>query len=308
MTDIVDDQVDVVGRAFLGLTVACARCHDHKFDPISTADYYGLAGIFFSTHILPDPGAKTAGSPMLRTPIVPRSTIAAAESYKARLAALERELSSRDRAGLALLRPVAAPPDVRLPPRRGRLRQGGRSAPLDRRRPRLGGSSPATLRRWLDTPRPRERRHACSIVPMRRPCGTPGVDLWARPLPTRPGSASTRPTPPSRSGRSTLPPRSVDLHPGPNEPVAVAWTSPIAGRRQGRGPRSPTPTRTAATASPGRSTSPGPAWTAARLGRDRQRRQGSRSRPIAADVLPGDVRPARRRAPGRIFFDTTTST
>ena len=40
MTDIVADQVDVVGRAFLGLTLACARCHDHKFDPISTADYY----------------------------------------------------------------------------------------------------------------------------------------------------------------------------------------------------------------------------------------------------------------------------
>jgi hypothetical protein len=47
--DIVDEQLDVTGRAFLGLTLACARCHDHKFDPISTADYYGLAGIFRST-------------------------------------------------------------------------------------------------------------------------------------------------------------------------------------------------------------------------------------------------------------------
>lgn len=47
--DIVDDQIDVVGRAFLGVTLACARCHDHKFDPISTTDYYGLAGIFRST-------------------------------------------------------------------------------------------------------------------------------------------------------------------------------------------------------------------------------------------------------------------
>ena len=40
LTDIVDDQVDVIGRAFLGLTLACARCHDHKFDPIPQADYY----------------------------------------------------------------------------------------------------------------------------------------------------------------------------------------------------------------------------------------------------------------------------
>ena len=48
--DIVDEQVDTVGRAFLGLTVGCARCHDHKFDPLLMDDYYGLAGIFLSTH------------------------------------------------------------------------------------------------------------------------------------------------------------------------------------------------------------------------------------------------------------------
>ena len=47
--DIVDDQIDVTGRALLGLTVACARCHDHKFDAIRTTDYYALAGIFRST-------------------------------------------------------------------------------------------------------------------------------------------------------------------------------------------------------------------------------------------------------------------
>src|SRR3954467_7937738 len=50
--DIVDEQVDTVGRAFLGLTLGCARCHDHKFDPIPTADYYGLAGIFKSTRTM----------------------------------------------------------------------------------------------------------------------------------------------------------------------------------------------------------------------------------------------------------------
>ncbi len=47
--DLADDQIDVVSKAFLGLTVSCARCHDHKFDPIPTADYYALAGIFLST-------------------------------------------------------------------------------------------------------------------------------------------------------------------------------------------------------------------------------------------------------------------
>lgn len=47
--DIVDEQIDTLGRAVLGLTLGCARCHDHKFDPISLNDYYAMAGIFLST-------------------------------------------------------------------------------------------------------------------------------------------------------------------------------------------------------------------------------------------------------------------
>ena len=47
--DNVDEQIDAVSRSFLALTVSCARCHDHKFDPIPTTDYYSLAGIFTST-------------------------------------------------------------------------------------------------------------------------------------------------------------------------------------------------------------------------------------------------------------------
>jgi hypothetical protein len=50
--DVVDEQVHTVSKAFLGLTVGCARCHDHKFDPIPTADYYAMAGIFRSTELL----------------------------------------------------------------------------------------------------------------------------------------------------------------------------------------------------------------------------------------------------------------
>ena len=50
--DLVDEQIDVVSRSFLGLTVGCARCHDHKFDPISTRDYYAMAGIFRSTRTM----------------------------------------------------------------------------------------------------------------------------------------------------------------------------------------------------------------------------------------------------------------
>ena len=47
--DVIDDRIDVVSKGLLGLTAACARCHDHKFDPIPTKDYYALHGIFNSS-------------------------------------------------------------------------------------------------------------------------------------------------------------------------------------------------------------------------------------------------------------------
>lgn len=49
--DLADEQIDATSQAFLGLTIACARCHDHKFDPISQRDYYALAGIFLSSEV-----------------------------------------------------------------------------------------------------------------------------------------------------------------------------------------------------------------------------------------------------------------
>ncbi|MEM6692945.1 MAG: DUF1549 domain-containing protein, partial [Planctomycetota bacterium] len=59
--DVADEQIDVVSRAFLGLTAACARCHDHKFDPIPQSEYYALAGIFTSSETLYGTG-KTNGN------------------------------------------------------------------------------------------------------------------------------------------------------------------------------------------------------------------------------------------------------
>ena len=52
--DVADEQIDVTGRTFLGLTLACSRCHDHKFDPIPTADYYSLAAVFKGTRTMAD--------------------------------------------------------------------------------------------------------------------------------------------------------------------------------------------------------------------------------------------------------------
>ena len=59
--DMIDDQIDTLGRAMLGLTTGCARCHDHKFDPIPTRDYYSLASIFRSTNTLYGGDTRNAG-------------------------------------------------------------------------------------------------------------------------------------------------------------------------------------------------------------------------------------------------------
>lgn len=50
-----EERIDTIGRTFLGLSIACARCHDHKFDPISTEDYYAMAGVLASTRLIDRP-------------------------------------------------------------------------------------------------------------------------------------------------------------------------------------------------------------------------------------------------------------
>jgi hypothetical protein len=65
--DVVDEQLTVIGSAILGQTLGCARCHDHKFDPISTKDYYALAGIFRNIQVLEDDNV----SRWIETPLPP---------------------------------------------------------------------------------------------------------------------------------------------------------------------------------------------------------------------------------------------
>ncbi|MEI6712681.1 MAG: PSD1 and planctomycete cytochrome C domain-containing protein [Verrucomicrobiota bacterium] len=60
--DIINDRIDAVGRGFLGLTLGCARCHDHKFDPIKMSDYYALRGVFASC-VEPAEGPIVGGDP-----------------------------------------------------------------------------------------------------------------------------------------------------------------------------------------------------------------------------------------------------
>jgi len=88
--DIVDEQIDTMSKAVLGLTIACARCHDHKFDPISTKDYYSLASIFASTKQL----AKIEGtvSQLYFVPLVAKEIAEKFEAHQELVAAKQKEI------------------------------------------------------------------------------------------------------------------------------------------------------------------------------------------------------------------------
>ena len=79
--DQYSDRVDTLTRGFLGLTVACARCHDHKYDPIPTTDYYALAGVF-------------ASSEYVEAPAAPKEQVEAYEKGQAAIQAKEKEITS----------------------------------------------------------------------------------------------------------------------------------------------------------------------------------------------------------------------
>ncbi len=96
MMDLVDEQIEVVSRSLLGLTVACARCHDHKFDPIPTKDYYALAGIFRSAKTMAN--LDFVSRPNERR-ITTTNHLAALEAYQKKFAALTNEVQiASDRA------------------------------------------------------------------------------------------------------------------------------------------------------------------------------------------------------------------
>jgi len=90
----IEDTIDNLGKSFLGLTISCARCHDHKFDPVSMQDYYGLYGFFSSTRY-PFPGIELEQAPRDLIPLIPQDQYQAImKPYREKLAVHDKDINS----------------------------------------------------------------------------------------------------------------------------------------------------------------------------------------------------------------------
>ena len=119
--DIIDDRIDLVTRGLMGLTVACARCHDHKYEPVASADYYALHGIFASSTIpeeLPVIGEPTPGPE--------------ADAFAARMAELQHKIEEHTQAVYerATREAIAHAADYFLETSRPRPRTAGGRTPV----------------------------------------------------------------------------------------------------------------------------------------------------------------------------------
>ena len=228
LTDIADDQVDVVSRSMMGLTVACARCHDHKFDPIPTKDYYGLAGIFFSSHILPRLAAKGAGENPLRIPLLTHADQEQRDRHAQQIAEalslLGQERHARLGANANRLLPAAG--DYILAARQYAQRpilQANQSIASFAQAQGLAGWA---LGQWRDClglgEYARMTQRANDVA------GNRGVTAW-RGMADCPNLLVNTNVEARALSTLTLPPRSVSVHPGPHSGVVVAWRSPITG-------------------------------------------------------------------------------
>ncbi|MFI5457504.1 MAG: PSD1 and planctomycete cytochrome C domain-containing protein [Isosphaerales bacterium] len=268
-----DDVIDTLGKSVLGLTLGCARCHAHKYDPISVEDYYALYGIFDSTRY-PFPGCEPKPRPRdlvpLKSPALWERTLkpyrdglAAVDALAKRLDREESDVAARLKA--ATMRPLASV-----------MVEDGRSALLSARAtvepgqflrlvidPSGNHGADTTLVRWTISERGGANRvwdltrdataellagnpHADALgnsrvwwfldlsdgprllgEPVRNLEGKAGLNVWRHgDTPSVFVNATDR----SIAAWTTLPARSVFVHPGPSGPVALTWRSPIGGK------------------------------------------------------------------------------
>ena len=267
-----EDVIDTMGKNFLGLTTGCARCHDHKYDPITAEDYYALYGIFSSTRFA-FPGCEPKGQPRDMVPLIPQAKAdALMKPWQEQNAKLEAEKKKQLEAAKAAGEAIAklggpsskvlggsnvaegggVPFEHRVRVRKGEVVQLAVS-------PNASHGADTTLVEWriAETDGAKRSWSVAELVP----------DLMkGNPHPARDGAAwcflETTSAPAfltdktnSLNGNSalqkwssgdtpsvlvnsadqqvmvwtTLAAESFFVHPGPNQPVAVAWISPLDG-------------------------------------------------------------------------------
>ncbi len=218
LTDIADDAVDVTGRALLGLTISCARCHDHKFDPIKIEDYYGMAGIFFSTHMIPKLSPKGAGESLLRIPLVSSNEMKRREGIQTRIVELETEVERITNEEIKLLA-------SEMLPQVDKYLLG--TTATARSNSALNGT---ILKRWSEFLNTRDL--GLLPNPIRNTGPTAGLLVW------RNRAADDTPAAIYNSSDKELaktPPRGVAIHPAPQTGIAVAWQASKGGSFSIRG-------------------------------------------------------------------------
>ena len=144
---MIDDQIDAVTRGFMGLTVTCARCHDHKFDPISIKDYYGLYGVFANSYEPQHPQL-----PVLTSATVPKDLCGYVKTMEERSAAYDKQLRDHRQAIQTELREFAGDYLVYVARNSSRHKVEGPN-PLRTKRTLLRGPSAysaGAIRRWRD--------------------------------------------------------------------------------------------------------------------------------------------------------------
>ncbi len=265
-----EDVIDNLGKNFLGLSLGCARCHDHKYDPVSSQDYYALYGIFESTKFA-FPGCEPQGQPRDLVPLISQAQVDAlmrswqeqgtqveAEKQRRQVAAqsaLEQirsqwAPSKRVLAAVAVGEGASVPFEHRLHVRRGEV-------VLLTVLPNDNHGADSTLVEWTVRESEGQQRSWCvsDVVPdllkgnswsaehdaawsflevtpdpvfltERRDGNGDQPELKSWSLGAEPSvfvNAGTKPI----EVWTTYPARSFFVHPGPQRPVAIAWTSPL---------------------------------------------------------------------------------
>ena len=203
VNDIMNDRIDVVCKGLLGLTVTCARCHDHKFDPIPQKDYYSLKGIFDSSVEPPEEPASGshANDPGLRQF---RRQVERHQPNSRRRPAQTPQPAPRRRACGQRRHPPAAPATNQPGPPRRRLARSQRPRLLRPAPPFSATSSSPMILPSSSAARPATRATSCpAISSPSSPAPIPPSSAWAAAASNWPRPSSTPPTPSPPASSST---------------------------------------------------------------------------------------------------------